>query len=127
MTHNEFITMAIQVPFKSLGRDNSGWDCYGLVRCYYEKVYNILLPSFDTYISWLQTDTINSIMAKNLSRISISCEYRPGVVAVILRKNLPVHVGITIEDKNLLHVNLGSGTTIESLAGMRVEGYYCHA
>ena len=39
----EFANAIVGVPFKSRGRDRSGWDCWGLVVAFYRECFGIEL------------------------------------------------------------------------------------
>ena len=51
MTAEQFVERAVCVPFLDKGRGYDGFDCWGLVVCYYRDVLGIELPSYDGYDS----------------------------------------------------------------------------
>ena len=128
MTTEQFVERAVCVPFADKGRGYDGWDCWGLVVCYYRDVLGIALPSYDDY------DTVRNHKALVRLFTSNAPEWRKvpdaidGRVALILRSGLPLHAGVAIcQGSRILHCEQRVGTIHEPVVRFRVEGYYRHA
>lgn len=132
----EFCRRSIGVPFIEKGRSFSGWDCWGLVFVAHKECFGISVPTYtDSYIAAKPSgDLARLISAERDGEQWI--EICPGdVVAgdvVLLRvAGRPVHVGLSISGKTMLHVEAGIDTCLEKFDGPlwanRVIGFWRHA
>ncbi len=104
----------IGIPFKERESSFNGCDCWGLVRLFYENEFNTLLPDFSS-------EYINTMDTINIPRLAITESKRwqqantPMFGDVLLYKiyNLPLHVGIYIDKKRMLHVMKGIDSGLE--------------
>ncbi|HYD17059.1 MAG TPA: NlpC/P60 family protein [Patescibacteria group bacterium] len=121
----------IGLPFAEHGRDRSGVDCWGLVRLALFEQYNITLPSFDT--DYQRTNDALRISAL-VERESLQWRAMPsgaercGDVIVLRMRGLPLHVGLVLGDRQMLHVEQGIDSAIEKYTGQkwrdRIYGFY---
>ena len=127
MTAEQFVERAVCVPFLDKGRDYDGFDCWGLVVCYYRDVLGIELPSYDGYDSVKNHRAVakcfrEAILTEAWLNVEIP---EDGHVAVIYRRGLPLHIGVAIcRGSRIQHCEERVGTIHEPLARFRVEGYY---
>lgn len=127
MHWREFVDRVIVVPFVERGRDYEGLDCWGLAVLFYRDVLGIEIPSYlDTYESTSEHRAIFKAFAAGKTLWRKVDRPATGDLALILRKNLPIHVGVVLEDDLVLHAEVHVGTVIESLDQMRIEGFYRH-
>ncbi len=127
------VSKYIGIPYKDKGRDLDGLDCWGLLWMIYREQLNIEVPS---YINQYNSST----NFKPLARL-ISCEVNPWQEierhneqvgdAVLLRLfGYPVHVGVIIQPRKMIHVFRGTNTCIQSIYGMvwnlRIVGIFRH-
>lgn len=121
--------MYVGIPFKEKGRDESGLDCWGLVRLWYDKELGIELPSYiDVYQTTKDIEITETI--KKEQAIKWESVEKPvrGDVVLLRIKGLPWHVGIYLGDNRILHVEQGCDSVIENLGRSkwknRILGYY---
>jgi cell wall-associated NlpC family hydrolase len=130
---NDFVNNALKVEFIEKGRSFSGWDCYGLVYCFYRNVYGKFLPTYDegyedTGNSRQSRKQINALMLDN--KISWDKVDKPqeGDVVLFNLGGLPIHAGIMLDVRRFLHCERKRNTMIESVSSsmwkLRVEGFY---
>lgn len=102
----------VGIPYKKMGRDRNGVDCYGLVRLVLKKIVGQNWPSYCEEDP--EGSTITQL-ASNLKHIKIE-EARELDVAIILMSHLnnakvwemrPTHMGIFVDGKRILHIDEG--------------------
>jgi len=121
----------IGIPFESGGRDESGVDCWGLVRMYYSDIMKIDLPSLDgKYESAFHTEIVRDLVdiTKPVIKAKPVEEPRSGDIAVVKLAGIPCHVGVYLEPGYVLHAERGKDSCAERVSILsrraRIEGYY---
>jgi cell wall-associated NlpC family hydrolase len=125
-TFDEWQLSAIGVPFVPFGRDYYGWDCYGLVVCAYRDVLGVTLPDFE-YKSVKDYDNIAAIFTSQIAPVWRPARGDVMDVACIWRRGRPIHAGLVVGKRRIMHVEHGIETCVEPVTNMRVEGYYVPA
>ena len=124
MNYNKYIGL----PYASNGRDESGIDCWGLVRLFYKQEHNIELPSYTEEYSGAYDARILGMM--DLYKNNWSQVQQPEVGSVIVFNILgePFHVGVYIGEDKFIHARDGMDSVVESINSpkwaKRIEGYY---
>lgn len=123
------------VPFKTRGRDRSGLDCWGLVVLHHREVLNITLPGYtELYdradaLGFRQLKTIFDREVPLCDNIPLGKE-EPGDIAVLRMDGRPIHVGLVIGKRKMLHIEEGIYACAEPYTGIqwrgRLEGFYRH-
>lgn len=112
----------IGLPFVTHGRDRSGLDCWGLARLVMAEQLGRALPSYVyEYESTLQADVISELIARECvlwDRVFDGHE-RLGDIIVLRLLGQPMHVGVVLGDRQMLHIEEGIDSAIESYAGAR--------
>lgn len=133
MTLEEFIPKALMVPFQDHGRSYEGWDCWGLVYVAYRDIMGVTLPSYsgeydragDTRESRNQLD---GLIRSHLGPWSVVEERLPLDVVLFRIGGQPVHVGLLVDRRRMLHAEARIGTQMErmssSMWNQRLEGVY---
>ena len=121
----------IGLPFQDHGRDMSGLDCWGLVRLVLAEQFGIALPS---YVNEYQRSTQVEKIGDLVERESLKWKLVPngqeicGDVAVLRVRGRPMHVGLVLGDRQMLHIEHGINSVIERYAGSRwserLAGFY---
>lgn len=106
----------IGLPFREHGRDRSGVDCWGLVRLALAEQFSVALPSFVTeYRHTLEKSRIGPLIERETQhwqRIGKNTE-APGDVVVLRLHGKPMHVGLVLGDRHMLHIEAGINSAIE--------------
>lgn len=106
----------IGLPFRELGRDRAGVDCWGLVRLILAEQFTIPLPSFiHEYRHTLEKSRIGPLIereTRSWQKIATNAE-APGDVVVLRLHGKPMHVGLVLGDRHMLHIEAGINSAIE--------------
>lgn len=114
------------VPFVPFGRDYHGWDCFGLVVCAYRDVLGVTLPDY-AYQSTRDPRALARLFADRSAPHYRVSDPAPMAVACVYRRGLPIHVGLVVSKKRILHVEEGVMTCVEPITRFRIEGFYVPA
>ena len=124
MNYNKYIGL----PYASNGRDESGIDCWGLVRLFYKQEYDIELPSYTEEYAGAYDSRILDMMdiyKNNWAQVT-----QPEIGSVIVFNILgePFHVGVYVGEDKFIHARDGMDSVLESVNSpkwsKRIEGYY---
>lgn len=121
MIFDEFVGL----PFKRMGRDRDGLDCWGLTRLVLAERAGVVLPRFDDEDpqGWsIETH------AANYKCVGFG-ETRPLDVAIMLTdvrcgltwKSAPVHIGLFTDPKHVLHIEEGHSSRIQPASELRIH------
>ncbi|MBU6475066.1 MAG: C40 family peptidase [Alphaproteobacteria bacterium] len=121
----------IGLPFKGHGRDRSGLDCWGLARLVMAEQFGLALPSHaEAYQRTTQTELIAELIAREAQKWKIvpSGQEQCGDVIVLRVRGRPMHVGLVLGDRQMLHIERGIDSVIERYNGPhwaeRIAGFY---
>ena len=119
----------IGIPYKSQSKTTTETDCLGLVELVYRNVFNIVLPSYDH----VNTNDLPNVAEKMLEEeesgrwLKID-KPETGCIVLINICGYPVHVGVVLDENNMLHSLKGHNSAIERFTGAkwktRLEGFY---
>jgi cell wall-associated NlpC family hydrolase len=107
----------ISIPYKDNGRDEKGVDCWGLARLFYQQELNIELPSYTgEYSSAEERKEVSSTINRHRGSWKVvDCgKEQFGDIVILKLVGLPLHIGVVLGDKKMIHTLKGSGTIIES-------------
>ena len=125
MNLQTFIQTAICVPFCERGRDYTGWDCWGLVRCGYMDIFNVFLPIFlEEYKNTSDYSGMVKLVNKESNNRWIKSSRVLGSVAVIKRRGYLLHVGLVATNYEILHCDKIVGTVLEYDTRMNIDGFW---
>ena len=118
----------VGIPFKANGRNETGLDCWGLVRLVYKNEYGINVPSFADEYDIKDETRISELIAQYREGWTTCGAPEPGSVVLFRIFGETQHVGISIDAYHFLHVRENSDTAIEKLNNpkwsKRIVGYY---
>lgn len=122
----------VGIPFKDKGRDQSGTDCWGLIRLVFKTEKSVDLPDLSgDYEDTHDCAGINATYIKEAQSRWKPVEAgkeKPMDVAVFKIKGMPMHVGIVLSRKRFLHVSRGMDSVIDRYDSLRwrnrIEGFY---
>ena len=121
----------VGIPFISGGRDESGCDCYGLVRLILKNEYKIFLPILNgDYTNALNVEETKRLFFDNVPLLCGEKIEAPEEKAVALMNmgGRLCHVGLYAGDDSIIHSRHKVGVVCERLSSPqltgRVEGWY---
>lgn len=121
----------IGLPFEDHGRSRSGLDCWGLARLVLSEQFGIALPSFAAeYRRTTDTGRISDLILREIPawQFVAAGEEALGDIIILRQRGAPMHVGIVLGDKRMLHIERGIDSAIEAYSGPcwrdRVFGFY---
>lgn len=115
----------VGLPFKRMGRDASGCDCYGLVRLVLHEQSGILLPSYseDDPDGWSiegHAVAYRKVSLPDAKPLDVAILYTD-VRAGLTWKSAPVHIGVFVDAKNILHVEEGMCSRVQPALELRIH------
>lgn len=127
----------VGIPWLMGGRDvEDGLDCWGFVRYFYDEEMGIVLPrydgtsKFDNGTKGCSKYIIESDTYKHFVKFD---EYQPGDICMFTFGGFPIHVGIAVDERLMLHANEHNsppGVAIDNYKALRwknrLEGFYRH-
>lgn len=118
----------IGIPFLEKGRDESGVDCWGLVRLIYKQEYNVSLPSFVDDYALSDDDRIGELFAQYKEGWTTLTQPKPGCAVIFRMFGTESHIGVVVDNTHFIHVREGRDSVIESLENAkwskRIVGFY---
>lgn len=108
----------VGLPYKLMGRDRLGTDCYGIVRMVLKEMEGQDWPSY--FEEDPEGSTITQLTS-NLKHIELD-QARDLDVAIILMRHLnenkvwelrPIHMGIFVDSKRILHIETGQLSRVQ--------------
>src|SRR5262249_24720458 len=131
-----WVALYVGLPFRSLGRDRAGVDCWGLVHLIYREVLRLEVPSYsEDYVTAYDCNEIGELVGRE----TYCSKWKPipfgeecvGDVILIRLNGHPSHTGIVIGGRRFLHAREGSNSCIERYDDVRwvrrVLGFYRYA
>lgn len=133
MWYNKYVGL----PWKEDGRDNDGYDCWGLVRKVLLDEVGYVLPRLDGVYFHPNGDNrpllkaIAEYTAEPFGWEKLTNDEKPSIYNIVwLRNGGPIHFGVMVDDKRFLHVERGCDSVIEKLDSPRwnrkIKGFFKH-
>lgn len=125
-----YVKKYIGIPFVSGGRNESGCDCYGLVRLVFHNEFMIDLPEIDGYSNALIPELTNPLFQRYTPLLLGERHESPlnNDIAVINNRGLPTHLGVYVGELYILHTVRRIGSCLQRITDRdltnRIEGYY---
>jgi len=118
----------IGIPYAEKGRDETGADCWGLVRLVYKNELNIDLPSFNAEYETSDNERLEELFAQYKEGWGLVDTPEIGDVVIFRVFGYESHIGICISDNKFLHVRESRDAVVESLDNpkwsKRITGFY---
>jgi probable lipoprotein NlpC len=106
----------ISIPYVDNGRDEKGCDCWGLARLFYRNEFSIELPSYlGEYASAEEKKEVSATINRHKGEWEKveDGEEKFGDIIILRLAGYPLHIGIVLENKRMLHTLKGCGTIVE--------------
>ena len=127
----KWTTKYLGLEYKERGRDINGVDCLGIVILIYKNEFGIELPD---YINDYHHTTTKDrhLMSKSVHKnkdnwIKIDKPEEQSII-ILNVAGYPVHMGVVLDDKFMIHTISGKNTTIERFTSFkwnkRIDGFY---
>lgn len=114
----------VGLPFKDLGRDRSGCDCYGLLRLVYADA-GVVLPSYADDYRTAKDDAANAALIASLAEpwVEVAEAQTRALDAVLLKSSgHECHIGVVVRRGLVLHTGLHMGfSRIEPYNSIRLR------
>lgn len=124
----------IGAPFRHRGRGPDAYDCWGLARTLYRQTWGLELPDYDAdgspehrarAAALVGTESCRWIeIAKGTNR------ERAGDLVLMLRYRRPLHIGVALGGKRMIHADEPEGVTAPRYDGPlwwpKVLGFHRH-
>jgi len=105
----------LDIFYHSNKRDFLFCDCYGICHLFNKEVLGVELPEFLNEKIYTDDDVYSTLQVKKESFKSVSngkeCE---GDIVILNIKGYPVHVGVVLQNGNMLHIMREKHAEIES-------------
>ena len=118
----------VGIPYAEKGRDETGADCWGLVRLIYKNELSIDLPSFSAEYDTSDNERLEDLFAQYKEGWEAVDSPSIGDVVIFKIFGHESHIGFCIGNNQFLHVREGRDSVIESLDNAkwskRITGFF---
>lgn len=114
----------VGLRFVDHGRTMAGVDCWGLVRLIMKDQCNIELPSYGE-ISATELIAVTKTIAQESNREPWQEVKTPKAFDVVLMRGRPLHVGIMVSDKHVIHVEETTSSVLLPLTHNAIKHRLC--
>lgn len=122
----------VGLPFVEHGRVRGAVDCWGLIRLVLAERFDVRVPSYvEDYTSTIDEDVLGRLIGRHMtSWREVTGRERAGDVALLRVRGQPMHVGVVVAPKWMLHIERGIDSMVERYDGVtwakRLIGVYRH-
>ena len=118
------------IPYKHLGRDRSGIDCYGLLLLYFKEEFNIDLLDWWYEADWSKKGANYFIERSAMMSQRVQSPLKHDVVLFYtdIKNKVTNHAGIVVRSPNMVIQAMKHGVVLTDINKpvfrQRVEGFY---
>jgi len=121
------ISKYIGIPYRNKGRTEEGCDCFGLVKLISKNELNIDIPEY-TYRDAEDASQASRTLTSGREEWMKVIKPRIGDVIMLRISGLPVHIGLVIDSRRMIHSLRGHNSAIELFDcdkwKNRIDGFY---
>lgn len=111
------ISDLIGIPYKERGRDNNGFDCYGLcIEVLKRMGYTLLDVEYDNH-------SLELASKRSTLNVYPIPEIKEGALLEIQSGN-ELHIAVAISNKEMIHATYTQGVRISPCRAYRIRGIY---
>ncbi len=119
----------VGIVFEEKGRNRDGCDCWGLVRLVLKEQFDVdLMDHANDYETVKDRHAIARAIENDLPNWVETGKPQCGDVVLLRSKGNPLHIGIMVNKRRMLHIEEGINAGTERLDSItwkdRVIGYY---
>ncbi len=119
----------VGIPFEEKGRGHAGCDCWGLARLVLKEQFDVDLMDHDgDYETVKDRHAIAVAVENDLPNWVETKKPQCGDVVLLRCKGLPLHIGVMLNRRRMLHILEGINAGTERLDSIvwkdRIIGYY---
>ena len=122
-----WIKKYVGIPYKVRGTTLKGMDCLSIVETIYRNEFNIILPLYP-HLDTVEMDITAKAIIKGKGDWIPLDKPEPGSVILLKIGGYPIHIGLVVNETEMLHSLKGHDSVIESFTGMkwnkRIDGFY---
>ena len=127
----DWVADYVGIPYRMLGRSRDGADCWGLVRLVYADRLGVDLPAYDGrgFSGRASVPDVAGLVAdaREAWREVPEAEAAPLDLVLLRVHGQPVHVGVLVAHRIMLHSLAGHDSAVERLDSLvwarRIIGY----
>lgn len=123
----DYLDKYIGIPYKTKGITLDGCDCLGLIELIYKNEFNVTLPLYP-HLDTVDLDITSKAIEHGKESWKKLDKPEAGCVVLLNICGYPVHIGMAINETEMLHSLKGHDSVIESFTGMkwnkRIDGFY---
>lgn len=109
-------TPYVGIPFLDGGRDASGCDCWGLVHLVYRDLLGIELPTYGEISAHDVARVTERIREDSAGAPWLPVTGAPRPFDVLVMRGKPLHVGVMVDARHVLHVEAATASVIVPVA-----------
>jgi cell wall-associated NlpC family hydrolase len=107
----------LAVPWVDHGRSLQGWDCWGLCVVVGAEAFDLALPPYAGVVSTADAGTeVSAALSAEAGRRFRLTAHVPGAVRLFAWGGQPLHCGLHLTERLVLHCCQGVGTLLTDLA-----------
>lgn len=113
----EYVGIPYKVGGRDIGAENAPLDCWGLMVKMYQEIYGISLPHYNDISNEQSNDTLSEfILSTEIHNqfIEVTGIVKQGDLILINIFGSPLHIGMALDNKMMIHAQMNSGSVIES-------------
>lgn len=113
----------IGLTYKPSARSDDTMDCWGMVVYIYKDLYGIELPRYDECSvakdGYDNTGEfiLSTTLYKKCQKLDIQSHIQEGDLILLTNRGEPTHIGIAINNEDMIHCFDKAGSVIESFRG----------
>lgn len=123
----QWVNNYIGIPYKRLTNSMEEADCLGIIQLIYKSQFNVELPDY-VRADVNQKELASIVIKEKLEEWVKIKQPEPNCMILFNIMGYPIHMGMVLNDKYMIHSLEGHNSAIERYDGIkwnnRIEGFY---